>query len=85
MKQKKTSDIIQPLDIVKVKQRLRVLHTKGLTSAEIAAECSMSVSLVHNLFKEMGYKENPERSKEKHIWADSCHYKSKELRKRYGD
>ena len=84
MKRKKTTDKKLPTSSSELKQRLRILHTKGLTSAEIAVECNINVSIVRKMLNEMGYKENPERSKDKHIWADSCQYKSEELRKRYG-
>lgn len=83
MKRKKTSDKKLLASSPELKQRLRILHTKGLTSSEIAVECNIDVSLVRKMLNEMGYKENPERSKDKHIWADSCQYKSEELRKRY--
>ena len=84
MKQKRNNKV-KKLDASEVKQTIRILHTKGLTSEQIAVECSMSVGLVRKILKDLGYKENPERRKEKHIWADSCHYKDKELREKYGD
>ena len=84
MKRKKTTNKKLPTSLSELKQRLRILHTKGLTSEEIAVECNINVSIVRRMLNEMGYKENPKRSKDKHIWTDSCHYKSEELRKRYG-
>ena len=84
MKRKNVTDKKLLASSSELKQRLRILHTKGLTSSEIALECNIDVSFVRRMLNEMGYKENPERSKDKHIWADSCQYKSEELRKRYG-
>ena len=84
MKQKKTKKIV-PLDTAELKSRIRILHTKGLTSDEIAVNCNMSVGLVREILKELGYKDNFKQKKEKHIWADSCHYRDEELQKKYGD
>lgn len=84
MKRKKNKKIV-PLNTAELKQQIRILHTKGLTSDEIAVECNMSVGLVRRILNELGYKENPEHKKQKHIWADSCHYKDEKLRKKYGD